>query len=722
MGDQGDVADSPQAEGRQHVSASTEDPRRSPDGATAPHDPAAYDADTAGGADLLTDFVHNTVRDHVRGRTILQGANIYIGRFDAGDHHTRESRERLHLTADLTASAESVASYFVEPERFPELVHHLAAAAFVIVTGAPGTGRRTAILQALRKSGCERVVQIAVEDDLRHVAAAVRDGEGGVGYVLDGLESTLLSGLRDVVLHQMRDCAAPGERAIALVVDSVQETAIPRLDDVAIVQLDAPDPRTVLRRRLEADDRAGDIAALTAVVERFPAPVQPRHVIELVDSIPAGENVDPEHVAAAYSNVASFEALDEWLGSGRPSRDVALVAAAATLHHLPLGDVYLGAQDLRGRLPVPPGDEGTADAGLIRRADNQWPTAIIQLADRVVPTHFGSQPMRAVAFHGHHRPEWVMKFLWDRLGPDFRNPFVQWLSDLPDRPGMAEPAAITAGVLFADDPVSVERHVLRSWATSETRRRNRAAAIAVGLPSIMGSDSAGARALVRHWSRSDNTAMTRTAVLAYGSVLGAFDDLAQGAVHLQRIRSERPELRLIANWALANLVAAGGEAGRARAEVMAVLASDERRSTDMPRYDVLPAIATCLVARQLVARESLAALFGDAEAPTLAAFARLLSDCLLSGESDYGDEVLEVFVRAAATAAIDEERVTRLLEVLRDEGRRGSGLGPRVERSLSVLARRAAQAIRDDKAIRINRGVVEVLSRLDEAFFTGGDQ
>jgi hypothetical protein len=303
------------------------------------------------------------------------------------------------------------------------------------------------------------------------------------------------------------------------------------------------------------------------------------------------------------------------------------MTAAVTLDGVPSSDVDAVAAELKRSLEgeVEPSHEpkrfGSADRG--------WPAGVIALGRQSLWSHFGRQEAEVVEVCPPYRRDQLVAFLWDRLGADFRAPFIEWLRALGGhRSGRVRAgAAVTAGVLFIKEPMTAERELLRPWAADGSTMQRACAGMALGVPISLDADPTAARALAARWAGdSSNASLRHAAVIAYGGWLGARDPGSAAATHLWRLPSETPELRYPSDAALASLVVAGGFDGQARAVVLGLLAAQaEQRPAPRRTYELLPRIMQRLGRGDEMARAALAGLFEDEQRDALTTLAALMA-------------------------------------------------------------------------------------------------
>jgi hypothetical protein len=385
-------------------------------------------------------------------------------------------------------------------------------------------------------------------------------------------------------------------------------------------------------------------------------------------------------------------ALDEWVAARPTAEHVASLTAAAVLDGVPSTDVEAEAERLEELLE---GDvESSGEPRRFGTTSRGWPAGVVGVGRHVFSTHFGRQETEVIQICPPHRRDRVVQYLWDNLGGEFRGPCLDWLRTLPEHGSdrVTSGAAITAGALFIAEPMIAERELLRSWALDGRRSQLACAGLALGVPVALGADPTPSRTLAHTWVTSQNRCFQRVAIDAYGGLLGAWDSGSAAPVHLWRVGVKTPELRHVADVSLAWLVAAGGDAGRARATVISLLAAEAEQKPDPRRsYELLPLVVGRLAGGRRDARESFAALLAGAERESLVKLVGLLAQAFDSPMGHASARAaLGVLLDALAANRIDRGAVNRLIREMKAAARPGrrSALGSQIERALNA-ARRA---------------------------------
>lgn len=626
----------------------------------------------------------------VQARNSFSDSNIRVeGDFIIGDG------ARLAVpVADVTRSVKIARDTFVEPGYFPQLIEALTEPKVILLTGA-ACGKRTTAGVALERTNHDPILELPSDMAARGLVDGIKKvckRSPDAGIVVESVDSKTLSTLTGFELHRLDKILSDGA-AVVLTTRSLK--GVPQdMDGVNALECESPSLTQVLERATGSSEaRDAAIAALGLLSDRV---LSPNDALTLLEHARAADQ-SPEQLAQAFDGQATDVALDQWLSTDRTAEHLASLAAAAALDGAPSVDVDLAAETLSDMF-APEGEETVEGVKTFGVADRGWPEGIFALTQTSVSTHFGYQEVEVVEACAPHNRARIVAYLWQRLGVDFRRPFAQWLRDLAGHQSseIRLGAAVTAGVLFAVDPVIAERELIRPWALDKRFSRRLCAAIALGAPVAIGADPAGARALAKGWSNSPDLRLQHVAVLAYGGLLGAWDPGSAAATHLWRIATETPELARAARISLASLTAAGGSAARVRATVLGML-SAQAEIERAPRhvYVLLPLVLRHLTARGDTPRDSLMALLNaPQERESLRTLSKLIANAF-SAPSGYESAraTLEVLLQAMADGRIEQTAVFRIVAELRQAGREGSEievLDAQLERTLWANARKRA--------------------------------
>jgi hypothetical protein len=594
---------------------------------------------------------------------------------------------------------------FVEPPNFDKLRQLIGEQHVVLLTGS-GCGSVSAAGAALRTAGHDPIVELPASPTTQELLAAIQQistAKRTAGILIPSVGEEALRGFGAAELRRLRGALGQG----ASVIFTTRAQLVPDAPTHVLQTLEAaaPDATEVIcgHAPIESDVRERALAALALLPTD--TPVGPGVAVALVDAARASADASPEQLASVISGQS--EALNEWLAERPTAEHVAWLTAAVTLDGIPSADVDTEALTLRHLLEgeLEPSNEpkrfGSADRG--------WPAGVVTFCRRPLGTYFGVQETEVVEVCPPHKREWLFAQLWDRLGADFRTAYIEWLRALAEHPSprVRSGGAVTAGMLFAKEPAIAERELLRPWALDGRFTLCECAGLAIGIPVLLGSDPASARALAYSWSEPrSGVKRRRAAIAAYGGPLGAWDNGSAAPARLWRIpeephraleeedtrqAAERAQLRRAADNALASLVAAGAEAGQVRATVIGLISSQaEERQERQRAYELLPKVVHRLTRGGELARASLAALLDDAEQASFCELTTLLARAfdVPSGFASARATLL-VLLDAHGAGWIDQEVVNKIIRAMKAGARPGrlSALGKQLERVLTVECR-----------------------------------
>jgi hypothetical protein len=651
----------------------------------------------------------NPVVETVEARNSFVGT-ISIGSFGGPDRSPVP-------TADLAQVALLLEDRFVEPAEFQALSEAVAANAITIAAGTTGCGRLSAAVMALHRGKHAPLLQLPSDLPIRDLVAEIErtsKQHPDVGFVVEQIDATTVEALEGFDGQRLRATAVGTRAAVVFTIDRERVNNL-KLRSFSPIKLSPPASVDVLRTHAECDgtnERA--LASALEVLALLPEDPGPSSALSILQSLVEDPDADREALADRIVGQRFDSVLDEWLGSGQRAWQVAPLAAAAVLDGANVSDAGREALRLCSLLEPEPAAEESGGGRKFSSARDFWPARLVEVTGSSTPTHFGRQPTDVVRVVPPLTRTAVIEYCWRRLGPDFRGPFTNWLLGLAEEPRLRASAAIAAGTVFLCDPLAAERDLLRPWALDNLRSRNITAGHALGVPAALGFESTSARALARAWGASANLSLLRTAVIAYGSWLGAWDDASAAPVHLLRIGFDTPELSDEADRALAELMSAGAGAQRVRQVVMTLLlvALDDRAST--PRvFGMLPRLVARLVARDADARASWLSLWSDPESPTRHRLARVLTVAFVSsGGYAAASASIHALVTAVAKNNITEDS---LHDLIREMKRAASDSDER-RRLAAELRRSLATELRGpDESAAVARSLVEIFYPPEEA-------
>lgn len=636
------------------------------------------------------------VSDAVKGRTVFHNSTLHIG----GDFNAGGGTDRgvMLPIADVTGAVEDHEARFVEPGSFERLIECVQSERVVLLIGV-GCGKRTAAEAALLRTGHTPVLQLPADVPARGLVDGIKRAcakEPRAGVVIESVDPEMLAALAGFELRRLKS-ALPAGACVVLTTGSRRAELPSTGIGAPIVECAAPDLGEVIARASAGGVREEVVSLALGAMALLDGQVgSPETALALLDVAAREASLSPAEVAGVFAGTATAETLNGWLATGQSAEHVASLTAGAALEGAVIGEV----DDAAARLAKLLAGETEEDASApktpkaFKVANRGWPADVLTVTRRPLSTHFGRHETEVVEVRSPHTREQIISHLWESLGSDYRGPFARWLRELPAAGGeqLGFGAAVTAGIIFARDPITAETELLRRWALDDELYLHACAGLALGVPVAIGADPAAARALVRAWGSSDNLCLRHVAVLAYGGLLGAWDPGSAAPSHLWRIAAETPALRRSADISLAALTAAGASASRARATVLGVLCAQAAlRRPPVRAFELLPLIVEHLTARETVARESLTALLGEQERDSLTALTGLLAQALLMAQGyESGCAVLQRLLEAMAESRVDEETVCLLIDMAIEavpEPERASSLRAQLRRPLLAHAR-----------------------------------
>lgn len=600
----------------------------------------------------------------------VEAVNAFIGSHVtiAGDIVGEGSARVMFPTSDISASVASTIPAFVEPSFFADFVATVERDHLVLLVGN-GCGKRTAAGVALHRAGHTPILQVPADFPTKSLVDGIERlfrKSPKAGVLIESVGFNTLSELAGFELQRLRGVVSGGSAVVL-----TARTPLPLasgLVDLPTVEGTPPEAKRVVEVIADAQGMPWTARSFALeALELLAPPVSPSTAVSLIQAARTSRG-PPEELAARVDATATDNVLDGWLSKGQSADHVASLAAAAVLDGNPSSDVDAEAIALSQLLGEEPSG-AASEPKLFRTTGRGWPAEIVKVTHQPFNTHFGSQETEVVEICPPHTRDRVITYLWRRLGADFRRPFVLWLHQLPAHrsASVRMGAAVAAGILFVEDPIIVERELLRAWALDGSQSPRAAAGLALGVPAAFGADPAPARALAHAWGTGPDSRLRHAAVVAYGGPLGAWDPGSAAPAHLWRIGGETPELENAANVSLASLVAAGAEAGRVRDTVLVTLLSQtERRPPPRRAYGLLPLLLEHLTARGEVARASLVAILGDPERTSLSALAALLAKAFDAPRgNDSACAALGVLLRALAESRVDDQAVMQIVSEMK---------------------------------------------------------
>jgi hypothetical protein len=609
-------------------------------------------------------------------------------------------------TVDITALAGELSEGFVDPPSFSPTVKALEERRLALLVGG-GCGNRVTATVALHRTGHRQIVELpgalAAADLVEAVQRACK--KESVGVLVESVDTETLTSLAGFRLRHLHS-VLPEKSAVVFTTRARQYVAADH--ELPTIEGIPPDSEEMVER-LARQSALGERERQCCHEARalLPQPVGPATVAQLIALAATVES--PEELAATIGGQS--QVLDEWLGERPVASHLAALAAAACLDGLPSSDFddaveYLTTL-LEGEVELP------SEPPRFGAREKLWPAGLARYRQEQVMTYFGWQETEIVEICPPHTRDRVIAYLWCHLGGEFRRPFLQWLLELPTSSNnrLAYAAARAAGVLFARDPLTIERELLRPWALEGPAGLRNAAGFALGIPVMIGADPTGARRLVKQWSHSNSDRLRAAAIAAYGGPLGIWDPSAAAASHLWEAGWAGPELQQLSDASLAALFVGGRAAGRARATAMALLSAVDSKVEVLRAYAILPLVLATLTSGRGRARESLEALLEDSEGKTFADLASLLALAFNSNDGrESAQRAMLKLLRATAAGRIGRDVVERLIREMKSaaaERGRTPQLGSQLRQLLKAEDRKEGQ-------------LQEVARSLHETFYDQG--
>ena len=593
---------------------------------------------------------------------------------------------------------------FIKPPNFNSVLKRIREEHVAVLIGAE-CGSVTVAAMALRTAGYDPIVELAASPTTAELLMAITQAcraNPRAGIIVPSLGEEAIRGFGASEMRRLR--GSLGQAAAILTtraifsLDSSSQQALQTIDAIA------PDPHEIVRSHAADDQEVRERARLAVEALSQDGAVGPGKAVALVRAAHTNTSASPDELAGLFSGRS--EAMDEWLASGPTAGHVASLAAAITLDEVPTVDVDAQASQLQQLLDA--GPKPDAEIKRFGLADRGWPAGIVESTRTAIASYFGMQDAEVVRICSPYRREEVLSDLWDRLGSDFRTPFTQWLRSLAEHPSprVRSGAAITAGVLFAKEPITAERELLRPWALDGRRTLCECAGLAIGMPIALGVDPSPSRALAYAWSlRQSGTKRVRASIAAYGGPLGVWDLGCSAPAQLWRIADDANEptsgdageLRAVirgADDALAALAAGGSNASQVREAVIGLLSAQaESQQVDdrIHAFRVLPKLLRRITRRDDLARTSLAALLADSERASFQMLTSLLAHALdTPAGAEHGRAAIIILLDALGVGWIDQDVVNEFIRGMKAEARPGrrSALGQQLERVLSMERRR----------------------------------
>jgi len=424
---------------------------------------------------------------------------------------------------------------FAEPKDYHK-ARALLRRHVLVLSGPPGSGRRTTALHLLIDREIEQVV--AVDPESGFASLTGKQLRGGAGYLLDVTDPEALSALGpagiDALVCGLREAGA------YLVVTAPKECrTISGGWQTYLFEAASPEPGAVLRAHL--DERLG---------EHWPEE-HPNLVDEEIDKVltscqgpgeVAGFAWDLVGVALGRYDKARVltalgsrgrEEVANWFAQSTHADNWAFMLSAAVFEAHDYSMVEERADSLASHLrvlatSVPAPRQALEPAG--NGTNNGWSPVSRSSRLKLIHAETPKRPemvshnsrryrIEPVRFQRLHWATTVLDHVWSDY-PQLRGPLLEWLAETPARWGMREVAGMAAGRLIGSTGGFQPLAPISRWARQDRRRREMAA-LALGVAAEDAVTATQVRRLLGRWSSPDVTAELRwTAALAYGGAFG----------------------------------------------------------------------------------------------------------------------------------------------------------------------------------------------------------
>jgi hypothetical protein len=455
-------------------------------------------------------------RDEVR-----QASYTFIGSVQTKEMYTGgpAGDDRGAATGTCTAGERSKARRgYVRPVEFEPALTALRTSFVVVLTGAPGVGKRCGALNLLDHLGAAKIRRMSPATSL----AALSDFsfKRNHGYVIEGrlADRTDVDGRASAEFSWRKMCTAIEAAKAFLVITSDGPPTLPR--EAAVVRWTAPDVADLITSHLAYDppvDLADDdVPRLVEACRKHAC--TPREIAAVVARVREGLPLD--EAIASLSSVGCTT-VDDWFDAPeRLPKDLLAVTTLAFVHDAPLRTFEVAYAGLDSAFRSRRGDDDNAD-------QDQFAKVRLDRMNELV-TYRVSAPAgrelgttRNVVFSSPEFRGYVVDALWDRYGEPFWTPVFEWLQELPRRSSWGLIDEIGRGVaemmrVAPDDT----RPVVDAWARGFARQQL-AAAITVNHCAVATETPTLALQVAMDWSRSGDVRAVRTACMAFGGFLGA---------------------------------------------------------------------------------------------------------------------------------------------------------------------------------------------------------
>ncbi|HEX5402709.1 MAG TPA: hypothetical protein VFX16_10460 [Pseudonocardiaceae bacterium] len=436
--------------------------------------------------------------------------NVFASRSDGGPRRVTGTIRPAEVQLALRA--------FVQPAGFDNASACLASKHLVILSGQDGVGKRTGALALLRErlGATEPVISLPPSHTLTSLVEYPHF-RAGRGYLVQdwspvGTSATATAFDVDVLQRVLR------QRRSFLVITTGTAVGERRSVSGVVHRWTAPDPLTILDRRLDAVGLAPAEDALARLRERLKEVHGPSDVVTVVNRLDQG-------VTAALDALgdADAERVRAWFVANSDEGELLAVAALCFLNHAP-ETIF---QRLLARLVEVAGQDqrpadGTAAGGIRFPRHNQTDadTALHEIARVADGDGSGLGNLRR-RFTSDRYAGLVLRELTTRYGFQLWEPLRIWMCEVAELPpGLVHVRLAMGLALYAREaPADVAQTYLAQWADGTISERLTAAY----LLSWMCLDDAMASWALRtavSWTSNAGTRRAATAAMAFGAELG----------------------------------------------------------------------------------------------------------------------------------------------------------------------------------------------------------
>ncbi|MGI5472016.1 hypothetical protein [Streptomyces sp. CA-132043] len=435
---------------------------------------------------------------------------------------------------------------FAVPDWFPEALKKLDSGLLFLV-GEPGTGRRTAALNLLRRHSDSTALS-AVDSDA-NLATWRPDGKGTRGYLVDGLHPEYLERAGAVGSLRARLSDAGARMVIVLSGDQGLMRRIEHALHLSPVRCTPPPPRAVFDARFQAavpdpaERRRLLVGLEPGLLDELLVPkLVPAEVAELVTAVVS--TADGKTGADDIRSRLSFLADDEVPELLRQIVDdadgLAFLLAACVFEGLDHRVVQEEAERLLeladGRLSsaLPPADDdggGRGDGQSVPRPNPRFVfRRSLDSLLRTVRAEPGPQEIRSasgyiyavepVRFTRHRQAEAVLKHVWRQYG-QLSGLLTDWMGGVRADRDMTQPVGRVMGMAARWGGGRRALWHIRELAKSDRMTSRAIAAYALGMAAEDPVLAGEVKHYLGQWSHGNNWQLRSTVAHACGTDFGA---------------------------------------------------------------------------------------------------------------------------------------------------------------------------------------------------------